>query len=56
MNIKEKLQIILITYNRQRHLRNTLEALFSMESPVRDLSFTIFDNASDDGTNILCTE
>lgn len=54
--MKEKLELILITYNRLEHLKNTLNSLFSEGSPVRELDLTILDNASDDGTEKLCTE
>lgn len=50
MNTKEQLQIILITYNRSRYLRRTLERILSDQSPIRDYDITIFDNHSTDDT------
>ena len=54
--LKDKLQIVLITYNRVTHLNRTLEALFDKNSPVRNIDITILDNASDDGTGGVCKE
>ena len=56
MSIKDKLQIILITYNRENHLKNTLNQLFSDNSPIRDFDITVLDNASTDGTTRLIQE
>ena len=52
MKIKEKLQIILITYNRVNFLRKTLATLLSEKSPVKDFSITVLDNNSSDGTTL----
>lgn len=54
--MKNILEIILITYNRQEYLKDTLETFFSHESPMKELDFTILDNASYDGTENLCRE
>ncbi|MCL2335248.1 MAG: glycosyltransferase [Endomicrobia bacterium] len=54
--MKNTLEIILITYNRQAYLKDTLDSLFSAESPVKELDLTILDNASDDGTEELCRQ
>lgn len=54
--MKEKLEIILITYNRYKHLKNTLDSLFAEECPVKELGLTILDNDSNDGTKELCME
>ena len=53
MSAKDKLQIILITYNRERYLTETLSTLFSDVSPVKDFDITILDNHSTDGTRAL---
>lgn len=44
------LEIILITYNRKRYLKRTLEQLFAENSPVRNINITILDNVSTDGS------
>jgi len=51
--IKDKLEIFIITYNRCKSLENTLDALLSKNSPVRDVNITIIDNNSTDNTNIM---
>lgn len=56
MSLKEKLEIILITFNRKNDLKNTFEELFSDSSPVKDLDITILDNHSTDGTTELVSE
>ena len=48
---KNNLQIYLITYNRIKKLKNTLDHL--LRSPVKDFDITILDNASTDGTSEL---
>ena len=53
MNLSDKLEIVLITYNRKDFLAKTLEELFSEKSPVRELKITILNNNSDDGTSEL---
>ena len=50
MNIKEKLEIVIITYNRKDNLENTLEQILSENSPVKNLDITVLDNHSTDGT------
>jgi glycosyltransferase involved in cell wall biosynthesis len=50
MNIKDKLQIILITYNREKNLENTLSRLFCENSPIREFDITVLDNNSMDKT------
>ena len=54
--LKNKLEIILITYNRKPFLKRTLEQVFSENSPVKDFKITILDNHSDDGTSELIEE
>ncbi len=53
---KDKLQIILITYNREAKLKNTLEQVFAADSPIKDFDITIMDNVSTDGTEQLIRE
>ncbi len=53
MLVKDKLQIILITYNREQFLSRTLACLFCEASPVRNFDITILDNHSTDGTKSL---
>lgn len=50
MSLKDKLQIIVITYNRAKLLANTLDQLFAQESPVKDYSILVLDNNSTDDT------
>lgn len=56
MPIKDKLQIILITYNRLKYLKNTLENLLDSQSPIKDFDLTILDNKSNDGSSELIKE
>ena len=53
MELKDTLEIILVTYNRKKYLKHTLEQIFADNSPVKNLDFTILDNASTDGTSEL---
>ena len=53
MSVKDKLQIILITFNREKFLSETLASLFCDASPVKDFDITILDNHSTDGTSLL---
>ena len=50
MSIKDKLQIILITYNRAEHVQKTFEQMFFENSPIADFDFTVIDNNSTDNT------
>lgn len=54
--IKDKLDIVLVTYNRLTYLKNTLEQLFDSKSPIKDFDITILDNASTDGSSELIQE
>lgn len=54
--MKDKLEIILITYNRKQYLEETLNQLFAENSPVKDFSITVLNNASTDGTTKLLEE
>lgn len=56
MSIKEKLQICLITYNRKKYLKHTLDRLINENSPVKDIDIIILDNASTDGSSELIDE
>ena len=56
MDLKEKIDIILITYNRKELLGKTLEQILAPESPIRDFEITVLNNASDDGTTELVNE
>ena len=48
--LEDKLEIIIITYNRKKYLQRTLEKLLEDSSPVKNLSITILDNNSTDET------
>jgi len=50
MSLKDKLQIILITYNREKLAERTLSRLFAADSPVKDFDITVLDNNSTDNT------
>ena len=56
MSIKDKLQIILITYNRAKHVQKTLEQIFYEGSPVLDCEFVVQDNNSTDNTREIVEE
>jgi len=50
MSIKDRLQLILITYNRAFHVENTLTKLLSDDSPIKDFDILVIDNNSTDKT------
>ncbi|MGL4670485.1 MAG: glycosyltransferase family 2 protein [Methanobacteriaceae archaeon] len=50
--IEEKMEIVLITFNRDKYLEKTLSQL--LESPFKDCKITILDNCSDDKTPEIC--
>lgn len=54
--MKEKLEIILITYNRKKYLERTLNQILDKESPIKDFIITILDNKSTDGSYELIEE
>ena len=56
MAIKDKLQIILITYNRENHVRKTFEQFFFKDSPVYYCDFIVQDNNSTDNTKKFVEE
>ncbi len=56
LNVVNSLEIIIITYNRQKYLKRTLDAFLAEGSPVQNCSITILDNNSSDGTRALTEE
>lgn len=56
MSTKDKLSIVLVTYNRKDFLRETFEQIFSENSPVKDFDITVLNNASTDGTTELIND
>ena len=50
------LEIVIITYNRKREIKQTLESLMASYSPVRRCPITILDNCSTDGASEVCAE
>jgi len=55
-DLKENLEIILITYNRKEYLKNTFEQIFAEGSSIKDFEITILNNKSTDGTTELIEE
>ncbi|MDD3594281.1 MAG: glycosyltransferase family 2 protein [Candidatus Gastranaerophilales bacterium] len=56
MSYKEELEVILITYNREKYLQKTFEQIFADDSPIKYLPITILNNKSTDGTSDLIEE
>ena len=56
MELKNKLEILLVTYNRKEYLQKTFNQILSNTSPIKDFDITILDNASTDGTSELIEE
>lgn len=56
MNIEDRLQIILITFNRAKFAKETLEVILSEESPVKNCEIIIQDNNSTDNTREIAEE
>lgn len=54
--LKDKLQICIITYNRKKYIKRTLDQLLAEDSPIKDFDIAVFDNASTDGTSELIEE
>ena len=50
MNIKDKLQIMIVTNNRDIYLEKTLNFLTNDEAPVKECDICILDNKSSDNT------
>lgn len=53
MNLKDNLEIFIITYNREKLLTRTFGYLLSENSPVKNVDIRIIDNCSTDGTETL---
>ena len=56
METKNKLQIILITYNRKKFLEKTFNQIFSADSPIKDFDIIVLDNCSTDGSSEFIAE
>lgn len=54
--LKDKLEIIIITYNRKKYLQRTLEKLLEENSPVKNCQITVLDNNSTDATSEYAEE
>lgn len=50
--IEDKLELVLVTYNRAPYLENTLKQF--LDSPFKNCKFTILDNCSPDDTPEIC--
>lgn len=50
MSVKDRLQIILVTYNRAKYVERTFKQFFFEGSPVADCEFLVQDNNSTDNT------
>lgn len=53
MDISEKLDIFLITYNRAKKLDKTLSQILAIDSPIKDFTITVIDNNSTDDTSLI---
>lgn len=56
MEIQKQLEILIPTYNRKPYIKHTLEQLTAPDSPVKDCSITVLDNASTDGSSEIIAE
>ena len=56
MDLNNKLDIVLITYNRKEFLEETFGQIFAQDSPIKDFDITILDNHSTDGTSEFIQE
>lgn len=56
MDIKDKLDIVLITFNRKDLLEKTFQQIFANNSPIKDFEITVLNNNSTDGTDELVNE
>lgn len=52
----KRLEIFIITYNRQKYLKETLLSLLNDSSPLKKCDITIINNNSTDETDNLCSE
>lgn len=50
--LEDKLELILITYNRDTYLENTFKQI--LNSPFKNCKFTVLDNCSPDNTKNIC--
>lgn len=50
VDLSDILEIVIVTYNREKKLQRTFDQIFSKESPIKNLRITILDNNSTDGT------
>lgn len=50
MSLQDKLQIIVITYNREKHIQHMLETLLDTKAPTQNLNILVLDNNSTDHT------
>lgn len=53
-NIEKYLTIVLITYNREKYLSNTLEQF--LKSPFASCNFVVLNNCSKDGTELIARQ
>ena len=56
MDTKDKLDIVIITFNRCACLKTTLDDILAPNSPIKDYDITVLDNASYDRTRELVEE
>jgi len=56
MDIKDELEIVLITYNRAECLKNSLDEILADNSPIKNCDITILNNNSTDDTAQIVEE
>ncbi len=49
----DDLEIFIITFNREKYLKHTLETILNNNSPIKDFDIKVLDNNSTDGTGTL---
>ncbi len=54
--LKSKISIFLITYNRAYYLERTLKQILADDSPIKDFDITILNNASTDETDEIISK
>lgn len=54
--LEKQLEIFIPTYNRKPHITRTLTQLTAPDSPVKNCSITVLDNASEDGSSEVIAE
>lgn len=52
----ENLEIVIVTYNRAKYLKETFEQLLNTQSPVKNCDITVIDNNSQDSTQTICEQ